>query len=80
MTQPQRIGELLGGFELYDVPTTCRTCKAEFTGKAFKPADGQQRFGICESCAAVEDAPKLPPRRAEIDLRPPRRVFGEDND
>lgn len=65
-------------FGLYDVPTKCRKCETDFIQKAFKPADDHQRFGVCETCQAIEDAPKLP-HKPDLDLRPPRRVFGEDD-
>lgn len=71
----------MGEFELYDVPTICRDCGLEFTGKAFKPADEHQRYGFCEDCTSKSDArararqnvsepkPKVP------ELTPPRRIW-----
>jgi hypothetical protein len=79
MSKPTKISEVVGEFTLYDVPTICRGCQVEFIGKAFKPADGAKRFGWCASCQAIEDAPKLP-HKPDLDLRPPRRVFGEDDE
>jgi hypothetical protein len=42
-------------FQLYDVPTTCRACGAEFVGKAFVPQGATPRFGLCPPCQAVDD-------------------------
>lgn len=79
MTKPQRLGELVGEYTLYDVPTICRECKAEFVGKAFKPADERTRWGVCPACATVAEAPKLPQKPKDLDLRPPRRTWEQDH-
>jgi hypothetical protein len=67
-------------FTLYDVPTTCRDCAAEFTGKAFLPPSAEPRFGLCPPCKVLDEERlarlKKPPRSygktktAEPDPRP----------
>jgi hypothetical protein len=77
--KPQRLGELVGDYTLYDVPTTCRDCGTEFVGKAFQPADERKRWGVCAPCTAIAEMPKLPPKPKDLDLHPPRRTWEQDH-
>ena len=79
MSKPERIGNLIGDYTLYEVPTTCRDCGAEYMGKAFQPADGRKRWGQCEGCGAIAEAPKLPAPPKDVDLQPPRRTWEQDH-
>jgi hypothetical protein len=77
MSEPTKLGDLISDYTLYEVPTICRDCGVEWIGKAFKPADDKQRYGWCESCMAVRDAPRLPEPK-DPDLQPPRRTWEPD--
>lgn len=78
MSKPERIGDLLGDYTLYDVPTTCRDCGTEYVGKAFKPADDRKRWGQCGNCGQPSTSPKLPHPPKDADLQPPRRIWEPD--